>query len=226
MAWAMATAQAESPARLPVSAMTKEEISALPLARYPGAVTIPATEAELQAATRQLQQESVLGFDMEARPAFKKGELYPPALLQLAGADRVYLIRLNRLGLTPELRAILADPDILKVGVGAAADCSALQDLAAFEPAGFVNLDDLAKEMGIRRPSLRGLTAVLLKFRISKSAQTSNWEAPELTPGQVSYAATDAWVGREIYRRMQELGYVPASSKDKKSVPKQGASHE
>ncbi|MBR6624668.1 MAG: 3'-5' exonuclease domain-containing protein 2, partial [Mailhella sp.] len=41
--------------------------------------------------------------------------------------------------------------------------------------------------------------ANLLGFRISKSAQCSNWENRELSPQQVKYAATDAWVGRELY---------------------------
>ncbi|MEN8142405.1 MAG: hypothetical protein ABFQ82_02270, partial [Thermodesulfobacteriota bacterium] len=50
----------------------------------------------------------------------------------------------------------------------------------------------------------RGLAAVLLGFRISKGAQTSNWAKDVLAPHQVQYAATDAWVGREIYLALEE----------------------
>ena len=43
------------------------------------------------------------------------------------------------------------------------------------------------------------LTALLLGFRISKSAQTSNWDSDQLNEKQISYAATDAWVCLKIY---------------------------
>jgi ribonuclease D len=44
----------------------------------------------------------------------------------------------------------------------------------------------------------------LLGFRISKSAQTSNWETPTLTDKQIEYAATDAWVCLEIYKKLMK----------------------
>jgi len=42
--------------------------------------------------------------------------------------------------------------------------------------------------------------------RISKGAQVSNWSRADLSEAQVAYAATDAWVSREIYVRLRELG--------------------
>ena len=44
--------------------------------------------------------------------------------------------------------------------------------------------------------------ALLLGFRISKSSQTSNWEAEKLTKKQIDYAATDAWVCLELYKKL------------------------
>ncbi len=52
---------------------------------------------------------------------------------------------------------------------------------------------------------LRGLAALLLEFRVSKKAQTSNWSQRVLTAAQIRYAATDAWVGRELYFRLEQL---------------------
>ena len=40
--------------------------------------------------------------------------------------------------------------------------------------------------------------------RISKAAQCSNWEKKTLTPQQIRYAATDAWIGRELYLLLKE----------------------
>jgi ribonuclease D len=45
----------------------------------------------------------------------------------------------------------------------------------------------------------------MLGFRISKSAQTSNWEAPTLTEKQIEYAATDAWVCLELYGKLKDM---------------------
>jgi hypothetical protein len=39
--------------------------------------------------------------------------------------------------------------------------------------------------LGCRVSSLQALTAIFMGFKISKSAQMSNWEAPTLSPAQV-----------------------------------------
>jgi ribonuclease D len=57
----------------------------------------------------------------------------------------------------------------------------------------------LTKQAGIEVESVKKLAALFLGIRISKGAQTSNWEAPELNEKQLSYAATDAWVCLEVH---------------------------
>ncbi len=165
--------------------MTKEEINACPVAGWEGPVEIVRSKAEAEAAARLLEHEPVLGFDTETRPAFKKGQKYAPALLRLLSA-----------------------PEIVKAGVSLAYDLRELQAMVPFRPAGFAGLGRMARERGVRNQGLRGLAAVLLGIRITKSAQTTNWARNELTPAQVRYAATDAWVGREIYFRLQKIAPV------------------
>ena len=48
------------------------------------------------------------------------------------------------------------------------------------------------------------MAANILGVRISKSQQLSNWEAETLNVHQQSYAATDAWVCREMYLKLME----------------------
>ena len=67
----------------------------------------------------------------------------------------------------------------------------------------------LRKKSKIKNLGLRGMGALLLGFRISKKEQISNWGKGELTRSQIAYAATDAWVGREIYLHMEHRGLVP-----------------
>ncbi len=57
-------------------------------------------------------------------------------------------------------------------------------------------------EWGIRDKSVKKMSAIILGFRISKTQQLSNWEAPALSESQCKYAATDAWVCREMYIRL------------------------
>ena len=59
-----------------------------------------------------------------------------------------------------------------------------------------------AKKQQLDNHGLRNLAALILNFRISKGKRTSNWERDDLTSGQIRYAATDAWVSREIYLKI------------------------
>lgn len=166
------------------------------------------SEKELAVAACTLQKETILGFDTETKPAHRKGESYPPALVQLAGENEVFIFQLKYLGLPKDLLDILSNPKIIKAGVSLDFDISELVKVAPFKSAGFVDIADLAKKLGIQNHGLRGLAAVLLGFRISKTCRTSNWENRDLTSSQIRYAASDAWVGRELYKeicRLQKL---------------------
>ena len=65
-----------------------------------------------------------------------------------------------------------------------------------------MDLQKIAYEWGIRDKSVKKLAANILGVRISKSQQLSNWEADELSAAQQMYAATDAWVCREMYLKL------------------------
>ncbi len=64
----------------------------------------------------------------------------------------------------------------------------------------------IAKRHGNPQTGLRNLAALYLGWRIAKGARTTNWSAPHLTTAQIGYAATDAWVSRELYLCFERLG--------------------
>ena len=99
---------------------------------------------------------------------------------------------------------ILSDENVIKPGVAIRDDIKGLQEFVRFKPAGFVELQDEAKEMGIQNFSLKKLTAIACGFRISKGQQLTNWEADVLTEPQQRYAATDAWAALEIYENFSK----------------------
>ncbi|HSR50740.1 MAG TPA: 3'-5' exonuclease [Acidobacteriota bacterium] len=193
------------------SALKAEEINALPLRRFPGPIHVISNQSHARQILQEVRGSSLLGFDTETRPAFKKGTYFPPSLLQLATESEVFLFQIGQLGLLKGLRDLLADPDVLKVGVGLDYDVRELRKLARFKPAAFLDLADQARTNGLKRVSLRTLTATFLGFRISKGAKCSNWAVSDLKKSQIKYAATDAWVSREIYLFMAGRGMIDHS---------------
>lgn len=183
--------------------ITAEEINNLPLRTFNGKTSVISDPLQLNKIVKEIEFHDVVGFDTETRPSFKKGQIFQVALLQLAIPKKVFLIRLNHTGVTEELASLFSNAGIIKTGVGIRDDLRALQKLRAFDPANFRDLSLLAKEAGLQVESVKKLTALLLGFRISKSAQTSNWEVPTFTQKQIEYAATDAWVCLELFHKLK-----------------------
>lgn len=195
--------------------ISKKEINALPLKHYSGSIHVVDSDAKMRAAIRSLSREKVLGFDTETRPAFRKGESYPPSLLQLAAGDRVYIFQIGRINSHKQLTGILSDQNMLKAGIAVSDDIKKLNDVLPLEPSGFIELAGMAAKVGIKNAGIRSLAALLFGFRISKQTQCSRWDAPTLAHAQIVYAATDAWICREIY-----FALLDVLSREKKMAPK------
>ncbi len=193
--------------------MSKADINLLPLKKFEGAVEVINADDRLRAIMPELHAERVLGFDIEIRPTFKSGDHFPPALAQLAGKKKVFLVQLKKLNSMRPLAELFADARVIKAGVAVSGDIVKLREIMDFSPAGFVDLGKMAAQKGIKANGVRTLAAQLLGLRISKGAQTSNWERSELTPAQVSYAATDAWVCREIFLSLEKGNPMGGSSR-------------
>ena len=182
--------------------ISNDELAELPLSSFEGIIHVIENHEDLGLALEYLSSQSILGFDTETRPAFKKGQIYPVSLLQLSTSDQAFLFRINKIGLPAGLIKVLASPKILKIGVAIRDDIKILQRIVPFKPGGFIELQDLVKDYGIENFSLKKLSAIILGFRISKSARLTNWDVPELTEQQLIYGATDAWVSVEIYKKL------------------------
>lgn len=186
--------------------ITSDELNSLPLRAFSGKVHVITDPGKMGAVAGEIANYPVVGFDTETRPSFKRGQSYKVALLQLALPDKVFLIRMHQTGLPKEIISVFENTSIVKAGVAIHDDIKGLQKIMHFDPASFIELATMAKASGLQVESVKKLAGLLLGFRISKSAQTSNWEAATLSEKQLEYAATDAWVCLEIYRRLNKLG--------------------
>ena len=167
----------------------------------------------------QFFESEIIGFDTETRPCFSQNQpRYGVALLQLSVPEKAFLFRVNRLGMHRRLCTLLADDKIIKVGAAVHDDLRGLQRYHDFTPASFVDLQKVVWEWGIRDKSVKKMAAIILGCRISKTQQLSNWEAEELSDSQCKYAATDAWVCREMYLKLMRSEKNPLVETDIKQV--------
>ena len=194
-----------------VRAITREQMLELPIGRYEGEVCLVTTANDLARARSDLMQERVVGFDTETRPAFTKGESYPPCLFQAASAHAVYLFQLRRMEYFPLLAEILAEARIVKAGVAVADDLRTLKHVFHFVERNMVDLGIVGRRTGLDQTGLRNLAGMFMGIRITKGVKTSNWAAPHLSAQQITYAATDAWACRELYLRFEKLGMLSAN---------------
>lgn len=188
--------------------ITKQQVNELPLQRYEGKVIVVSNHEQLASALQELNEASVIGFDTESKPTFRKGDYNPVAMIQMAIPGKVFLIRINLTGFTPGLQELFANENVVKAGISIRDDIKEMQRQAYFEPANVIDLNDIAKEAGVKNIGVRSLAGIFLGIRISKGQQTSNWERETLSEGQIAYAATDAWVCLEIYKKLDQLGYI------------------
>lgn len=177
---------------------------------FPGRIEIIVSEQNANRAVKFLMKQPILGFDTETRPSFSRGRLNKVALLQVCNGDVCFLFRLNRIDIPQCLVKLLEDKKITKVGLSWHDDLRALHGRKSFCAGTFVELQDLAKEMGIVDSSLQKLYANIFGQKISKGQQLTNWEAENLSDAQKLYAATDAWACVMLYNemmKMKEEGY-------------------
>lgn len=199
-----------------IETIAPQEIEKFEYASFPGKIqVIDSVGSEFNRAIAYLRSQKIIGFDTETRPCFSPGQpRYGVALLQLSGPERAFLFRVNRLGMHRRLCNLLADKKIIKVGAAVHDDIRGLQKHRDFTPASFVDLQKIVWEWGIRDKSVKKMAAIILGCRISKTQQLSNWEADTLSDSQCRYAATDAWVCREMYLELMRSEKNPLQEPD------------
>jgi len=182
--------------------ITNQEIELLPRKEFPGRIIVVDNSEAMKEAEEVLAKATVLGYDTETRPAFRKGVKHKMALLQLTTDNTALLFRLLRIELSPAVIDALQNPDIKKVGAAIRDDIKGMQKRAKFKPEGFIDLQSIVEEWGIGEKSVKKMAAIVLGIKVSKAQRLSNWEANKLTPAQQDYAAMDAWTCGQIYTKL------------------------
>ena len=152
------------------SKIDKTELAELPKVEFTGAIKIIDSVEKADAAIAELSQYSVVGFDTETKPSFKRGVTNKVSLLQLATDQVAYLFRLHLIGITDSIVNFLQNEKILKIGISVRDDFQALRKKREIEPKGFVEIQEIAARMGIDDRSLQKIYALLFRERISNDS--------------------------------------------------------
>lgn len=195
-----------------IISISKEELTTLPMAEYEGGIILVDTPESAQKAVEKLSAEPIIGFDTETKPSFKKGQSNHVSLLQLSSHKECYLFRLNHIGVTEPVKALLENENITKVGLSIHDDFHNLNKICDLDPKGFIDLQQFVKDYMIMDNSLARIYAILFGLRISKGQRLTNWEAEELTSHQQAYASLDALACIRIYDYLVSGKFNPETS--------------
>lgn len=144
-------------------------------------------------------------------------------LVQLSSGDgSAHLVQLAKGGYeAPRLKALLADPAVLKIFHYARFDVAVLMKFLGVEttPVYCTKIVSKLVRTYTDRHGLKDLTAELLGLELSKQQQSSDWGADQLSAQQLAYAASDvlhlhalkdrldAMLDREDRREMAEAAF-------------------
>ena len=105
-----------------VVSIDKHVINEMPRVTFPGRIHIIDAVSQVKSAVNALRTSSIVGFDTETRPCFKRGERHSVALLQLSSETDAFLFRLNKTGIPAPLQQFLEDSTCMKVGLSTTDD--------------------------------------------------------------------------------------------------------
>ncbi|ALC45804.1 CG6744, partial [Drosophila busckii] len=163
---------------------------------------------ESQSVIRELKSHcetfKVLGFDCEWITV--GGSRRPVALLQLSSHKGLCaLFRLCHMKQIPkDLRELLEDDNVIKVGVAPQEDAMKLSHDFGVGVASTLDLRFMAVMAGHKAEGLGKLSKTHLNFVLDKNWRLacSNWEAKQLEPAQLNYAANDALAAVAIFQKL------------------------
>ncbi|XP_042186301.1 exonuclease 3'-5' domain-containing protein 2 [Oncorhynchus tshawytscha] len=173
---------------------------------------------------KELSVYPVLGLDCEWVSV--NGKSSAVSLLQMTSYSglcvvvRLQLLRGSQQDFPLSLKEVLRDPHVLKVGVGCYEDGKRLTRDYGLSLGSTVDLRYLAlrqrKVVLNNGLSLKSLAADLLNVSLDKSMalRCSNWEADQLTPEQIAYAARDAQVSIALFIHLLGLNSDTTPSPD------------
>jgi len=133
----------------------------------------------------------------------------PLCVVQLSAGDGdAHLVQLDRQSYdAPRLKALLADPKVLKIFHFARFDVAAFKHWLGVEttPLYCTKIASKLCRTYTDRHGLKDLTRELLGVEISKQQQSSDWGAQSLSKAQIDYAASDVLYLHALREKLEAI---------------------
>ncbi|MEM7330431.1 MAG: ribonuclease D [Pseudomonadota bacterium] len=129
-------------------------------------------------------------------------------VVQLSSGDgSAHVVQLERSYNCPHLKAILADPNVLKIFHFARFDVAMMKKWLgiACAPVWCTKIASKLARTYTDRHGLKDVTRELIGMNMDKSQQSSDWGAAELSDQQLQYAASDVLHLHEIRLGLQKM---------------------
>ncbi|EDO39724.1 predicted protein [Nematostella vectensis] len=165
-------------------------------------ISDPKDEAKHRDVIKEFSKKDALGFDTEH--CSSQGLV---CVIQLASADKAILWHCHNFNhrMPPGLRSLLTG-NVYKTGHACLQDAIMISNQFKVHAKNLIDTCHWAKDLHCMPRSLQAMCAIFLGEHLSKRHQQSNWKKSDLSPGQVAYAATDAWVSLRVYQEMKRHG--------------------
>ena len=157
---------------------------------------------ELIKAVESLKTATLLGFDSEQKPTFKRNQTpHGIATIQIASLNECYIFQVKKIDDLTPLIELLENEDIAKVGINLAGDNHALHSEFGIRLKATIEIDSVLSKLTSKESiGAKKAAKIFLKKDLQKSKKmsTSNWENDILSDSQIKYAAEDAAVALDI----------------------------
>jgi len=171
-------------------------------------IYVPVSKEEFTAATNEIMNSKIVGFDTESKPVFIKGEKTDgPHVVQFALLNKAFIFQLHHKHCREYLLEIFQSDKTIKVGFGLKSDKAQIYNKFGVKLNAVLDLGSAFREKGYRgQIGARGAVAIVFNkaFNKSKRASTSNWAMPRLSDNQLLYAANDAYVALRVYNELNQ----------------------
>ncbi|XP_072956067.1 3'-5' exonuclease isoform X1 [Typha angustifolia] len=202
--------------------------------KFMGRIVYSKTASEVEQATKEILdkikalksfEQVSLGFDIEWKPVFRRGEPQrKAAVLQICmDTANCYVMHIIHSGIPPILKSLLEDSSSVKVGVCVANDAWKMRKDYGVGVESLMDLSSLANTKFGGPPkkwSLSSLTEKITCKELEKPSKIrmGNWEADVLSKEKIQYAATDAFVSWYLYQALKGFPDVNIGSEDMEKV--------
>lgn len=168
-------------------------------------VSTQSIQTLLREMMKDIEEFPVIGMDCQWR-VFHDEIRNPIALLQLCThKGKVMLLQLQKVVPLPkEVKDLLLNPNIIKVGIEGTKDTRYLREDYQIEVRSTFDLRFLAEETGNRPEGLEKLSKAILNLDIGRDWEiiSSDWDQATLEPQQIAYAETAVKASIDIFKTL------------------------